>query len=80
MLWSHSGRVHWFCNPEAKAQRESESHPQLQILKLTTEVTLMEKTVEMLQARINILEQRDPVVNKNIVNKLKRQIRKLEGR
>ncbi len=40
----------------------------------------MEKTVEMLQARINILEQRDPVVNKNIVNKLKRQIRKLEGR
>lgn len=79
MLWSHSGRVHWFCNPEAKAQRESESHPQLQILKITTEATLMTKTVEMLQARINILEQRDPVANRRIIAKLNRRIRKMES-
>lgn len=76
MLWSYSGRVHWFCNPEAKAQRESESHPQLHI-NLLTEATLMTKTVEMLQARINILEQRDPVVNANIIRKLERKIRQL---
>lgn len=40
----------------------------------------MTKTVEMLQARINILEQRDPVANANIVRKLQREIRKLEGK
>ena len=39
----------------------------------------MNKTVEMLEARINLLEQRDPVENANIIKKLKRQLRKLEG-
>ena len=40
----------------------------------------MIKTVEMLVARINLLEQRDPVANRNIINKIKREIRKLEGK
>lgn len=40
----------------------------------------MTKTIEILEARINLLEQRDPVENRNIVNKLKRQIRKLENK
>lgn len=40
----------------------------------------MTKTVEMLEARINLLEQRDPVANRNIINKIKREIRKLEGK
>lgn len=39
----------------------------------------MNKTVEMLQARINLLKQRDPVVNANIIRKIRREIRKLEG-
>lgn len=39
----------------------------------------MEKTVEMLKARINLLKQRDPVVNANIIRKIRREIRKLEG-
>ena len=39
----------------------------------------MTNTVEMLQARINILKQRDPVVNANIIRKIQREIRKLEG-
>ena len=39
----------------------------------------MTKTVEMLQARINLLKQRDPVVNANIIRKIQREIRKLEG-
>lgn len=38
----------------------------------------MTKTVEMLQARINLLKQRDPVVNANIIRKIRREIRKLE--
>ena len=38
----------------------------------------MNKTVEMLQARINLLKQRDPVVNANIIRKIRREIRKLE--
>ena len=38
----------------------------------------MTKTVEMLQARMNLLQQRDPVGNANIINKIKRQLRKLE--
>ena len=37
----------------------------------------MEKTVEMLEARINLLRQRDPVVNANIIRKLERKIRHL---
>lgn len=39
----------------------------------------MTKTVEMLKARINLLEQRNEAMNRNIINKLKREIRKLEG-
>ena len=39
----------------------------------------MAKTVEMLRARINLLKQRDPVVNANIIRKIRREIRKLEG-
>lgn len=39
----------------------------------------MIKTVEMLQARINILKERDPVTNANIIRKIQREIRKLEG-
>lgn len=38
----------------------------------------MTKTVEMLQARINLLKQRNPVVNANIIRKIRREIRKLE--
>lgn len=38
----------------------------------------MTKTIEMLEARINLLEQRDAVANQNIIRKLKRQIRRLE--
>lgn len=38
----------------------------------------MIKTVEMLRARINLLKQRDPVVNANIIRKIRREIRKLE--
>ena len=40
----------------------------------------MTQTVEMLQARINILQQRDPVGNANIINKLKRRIRLMENK
>ena len=38
----------------------------------------MNRTIEMLEARINLLEQRDAVANANIIKKLKRQIRRLE--
>ena len=40
----------------------------------------MTQTIEALQIRINILQQRDPVGNANIINKLKRQIRRLESK
>ena len=39
----------------------------------------MTQTVESLNARINLLEQRDAVANANIIKKLKRQLRKLES-
>lgn len=39
----------------------------------------MKHTIEMLEARIRILEQRDEVINRHIINKLKREIRKLES-
>lgn len=38
----------------------------------------MTKTVEMLQARMNLLKERGEEKNKNIINKIKREIRKLE--
>lgn len=40
----------------------------------------MTKTIEMLEARINLLEQRDPVANANIIRKLKRNIRKIKSK
>ena len=40
----------------------------------------MTNTIESLQARINLLQQRDPVGNANIINKLKRRIRMLENK
>ena len=40
----------------------------------------MTHTVERLEARINLLKQRDPVGNYRIIRKLERQIRKLEGK
>lgn len=39
----------------------------------------MTKTVEMLQARINILKERGEELNKNIIRKIQREIRKLES-
>lgn len=39
-----------------------------------------ETRISILRARMNLLQQRDPVVNANIVNKLKRKIRNLEGK
>lgn len=38
-----------------------------------------ETKINVLRARMHLLQQRDPVVNANIVNKIKRKIRKLEG-
>ena len=40
----------------------------------------MTRTVEMIEARINLLQQRDPVGNYRIIRKLQREIRKLEGK
>lgn len=39
----------------------------------------MKPTIESLQVQIHKLEQRDPVMNRNIINKLKRKIRALEN-
>lgn len=39
----------------------------------------MKHTIEMIEARINLLEQRDASMNRNIIRKLKRQLRKLEN-
>ena len=36
-------------------------------------------TVTAIKNRIHLLEMRDPVVNKRIINKLNRRLRKLEG-
>ncbi len=38
----------------------------------------MTKTIEMLEARMNLLKERGEERNKNIINKIKREIRKLE--
>ena len=35
-------------------------------------------TITSIKNRIHVLEMRDPVVNRNIINKLKRRLRKLE--
>lgn len=39
----------------------------------------MTHTIEMLEARIRKLNQRDPVANRRIIAKLKRRIRKMES-
>ena len=36
-------------------------------------------TIQSIKNRIHLLEMRDPVINKNIINKLKRKLRKLEA-
>ena len=38
----------------------------------------MKNRVEALKVRIHQLQQRDPVANANIINKLKRRVRALE--
>ena len=40
----------------------------------------MTRTIEMLKGRIHLLQERGEETNKNIINKLKRQIRKLENK
>lgn len=37
-----------------------------------------ETKIALMKARINLLQERDPVANEHIVNKLKRRIRNLE--
>lgn len=37
------------------------------------------RNVEVLKMRMHILQQRDPVMNANIINKIKRRIRLLEN-
>lgn len=39
----------------------------------------MNSTILSLKNRIHVLEMRDPVTNRRIVNKLNRRLRKLEG-
>ena len=51
----------------------------LNVNKKTKEKTIM-KTIEALESRIHTLEQRNPTANKNIINKLKRQIRALQNK
>ena len=39
----------------------------------------MKKTVSEIKQRIHLLDERDPIGNLRIVNKLKRQLRKMEA-
>ena len=39
----------------------------------------MNTTITAIKNRIHLLEMRDPVINHNIIQKLKRRLRKLEG-
>ena len=39
----------------------------------------MNNTITAIKNRIHLLEMRDPVVNGNIIRKLKRRLRKLES-
>lgn len=39
----------------------------------------MNNTVEALKVRIHKLQQKDPVMNRNIINKLQRRVRILEN-
>lgn len=38
----------------------------------------MTRTIEALKNRINLLQERDPIGNQRIVNKLKRRVRAME--
>lgn len=40
----------------------------------------MFNTIEALKVRIHKLQERDPVVNANLINKLKRRVRSLENK
>lgn len=40
----------------------------------------MEKTIEVLKNRINLLQERDPIGNQRIINKLKRRVRSMENK
>jgi len=40
----------------------------------------MYNTIEALKVRINILQNRDPIGNARIVNKLKRRVRAMESK
>ena len=39
----------------------------------------MKKTIEMLEARINLLQQRGETMNQGIIKKIKREIKKREN-
>ena len=39
----------------------------------------MNATIMSLKNRIHVLEMRDPVTNRRIINKMNRRLRKLEG-
>ena len=39
----------------------------------------MKKTIEMLEARINLLKQRGETMNQGIIDKIKREIKKREN-
>lgn len=40
----------------------------------------MNNTIEALKIRIHQLQERDPVTNANLINKLKRRVRALENK
>lgn len=48
------------------------------IIKLNNLEVIIMKTILAIKNRINVLQARDPVGNQNIINKLKRKLRKLE--
>ena len=48
------------------------------ILYYKQEESIMARTIESLQTRIHMLQQRDPIANQRIIKKLKRQIRAME--
>lgn len=50
----------------------------IKIIIISKEKFTMAKTILEIQNRIHLLDERDPVGNLRIINKLKRQLRKLE--
>ena len=57
---------------------ESSGKIKKHILYKTQEESTMAHTIESLQTRIHMLQQRDPIANQRIIKKLKRQIRAME--